>query len=320
MNEKNLSRRAFAQSAALVSVLGCASTQRTKSTSKSSALPPKQDAIPPQNSNTELHRELRKMETTSGGRIGTYAVLRAASGAEKSVGFRQDERFSMCSTFKWALAASLLVRTQRGEFSLKEPLALHQSDLQDYAPIARALVDRGVMTVEEAARASVTHSDNTAANLLLRRLGGPAALTQFFAEELGDSVTRLDREEPWLNENREDDERDTTTPFAMTSSLSHTLSFGILADRERDLLFDWMHTSQTGRERLRAVMPRGWTCGDKTGTGQNGACNDVLFARSSDGSTLTLSCYLSGSTETVEEMAATHRAVAQLVLSHFALL
>jgi len=62
--------------------------------------------------------------------------------------------------------------------------------------------------------AAIEHSDNTAANLLLRTVGGPAAVTAYL-RALGDPVTRLDRNEPALNEAKPGDVRDTTTPSAL---------------------------------------------------------------------------------------------------------
>ena len=129
---------------------------------------------------------------------------------------RADERFAMCSTFKWVLAASVLAHVDRGALALDEQVPYGPADLLEYAPAAKASLDRGFMTIEALAVAAVTISDNTAANLLLAKTGGPPGLTEFM-RSCGDTVTRLDRLEPDLNDNIEGDPRDTTTPRARSA-------------------------------------------------------------------------------------------------------
>lgn len=85
-----------------------------------------------------------------------------------------------------------------------------------HAPITSTHVAEGSMSVRDLCAAAVTVSDNSAANILLAPIGGPAALTQFL-RGIGDRATRLDRTEVELNTNLPGDLRDTTTPQAMAS-------------------------------------------------------------------------------------------------------
>ncbi|MBV9945686.1 MAG: serine hydrolase [Myxococcales bacterium] len=148
--------------------------------------------------------------------MGVFA-LDTGSGAH--LGHREDERFRMCSTFKWAVAAAVLAQIDRGALALHTPVLFGPADLVEFAPAARQHVSNGSMTVEALARAAVVQSDSTAANLLLRVVGGPAGLTRFL-REIGDRVTRIDREEPALNEGADGDPRDTTSPQAMAAARS----------------------------------------------------------------------------------------------------
>ena len=155
---------------------------------------------------------LARIEQRIGGRVGVFA-LESSTGT--CIEHRADERFAMCSTFKWALAAAVLGRVDRSALALEQPVSFGERDLLSYAPITRAHVAEGRMTIEALAHAVVVVSDNTAANLLLSQIGGPQGLTRFF-HELGDNVTRLDRNEPTLNTNLPGDPRDTTSPRATT--------------------------------------------------------------------------------------------------------
>lgn len=242
-----------------------------------------------------------------GGRIGVFAVV---EGVE--LGHRPDERFALCSTFKWALAAAVLARVDRGELALDERVAYRAGDLLEYAPVTRARLAEGGMAVEALARAAVVQSDNTAANLLLAKIEGPPGLTRFF-RELGDPVTRLDRLEPELNMNSPGDPRDTTTPRAMATSFSKVLTGDVLSPASRERLARWLVECETGRERLRAGLPPGLVVGDKTGTGPGGACNDVAFVWLPTGGTWVIAAYLSGSSATPAELNAIHADIARVI-------
>jgi beta-lactamase class A len=237
--------------------------------------------------------KLAALETRSGGRLGLYAL---DTGSGRSVGWREDERFAMCSTFKWLLAAQLLSAVDAGTAHLDETSVFGAQDLLEYAPVTRAHVADGALSLGALAEAAVTLSDNTAANVLLRRLGGPATLTAF-ARRLGDPVTRLDRTEPELNENAPGDPRDTTSPRAMAGSLREALLGTTLTPASRQQLLAWLRACRTGGRRLRAGLPEGWTVGDKTGTGSRGAVNDVAIAHPAGGAPLVLTAYASGSTQ-----------------------
>jgi beta-lactamase class A len=117
-------------------------------------------------------------------------------------------------------------------------------------------------------------SDNTAANLLLNTIGGPAGLTAY-VRGLGDSVTRLDRTEPDLNEARPDDPRDTTSPNAMVRNLQQILLGDALSGRSRTRLADWLAGGTTGATRFRAGVPENWKVGEKTGSGASGTSIDI---------------------------------------------
>lgn len=218
--------------------------------------------------------ELAAIEATFGGRLGVFAL---DTGSGRTLGRRADERFAMCSTFKWVAAAAVLARVDRGELSLGQRVPFGQADLLEHAPVAREHLGEGALTVETAARAVLTVSDNTAANLLLAHVGGPAGLTAF-ARQAGDAVTRFDRTELTLNSNDPGDPRDTTSPRAMVALMKAVLCGDVLRPASRQRLIDGLVACETGTKRLRAGLPRDWVVGDRTGTGENNACNDLAIA------------------------------------------
>lgn len=220
--------------------------------------------------------ELTAIEAASGGRLGVALVDR---GGRLVAGHRSGERFAFCSTFKLLLAGMVLDGARRGRWSLDERLPVTEADLVFHSPVTKEHVAGGTIPIGEATRATVTISDNAAANLLLRRMGGIDAFNAWLRGQ-GDDVTRLDRLEPALNENAAGDPRDTTTPEAIARTSAAFVFGDALAAPDRALLRQWLVESRTGLGRIRAGLPEGWTAGDKTGTcGGAGApsYNDVAF-------------------------------------------
>lgn len=258
-------------------------------------------------------RSFAEIEAKVGGRVG---VLALDTGSGRELAHRPDERFAMCSTFKWALAAAVLARADRGQLSLNERLRFGEADLLDYAPVTRAHLAEGAMTVGDLARAIVTVSDNTAANLLLARIGGPGAFTEY-VRSLGDAVTRLDRDEPGLNGNVAGDPRDTTTPRAMVGLMRRVLCGDALSPAGRERLLGWMRACETGRERLRAGLPPEWDVGDKTGTGRRGAANDVAVAVPPGRAPILVAAYLSDGSAKPAALSAAHADIGRLVARGF---
>src|SRR6187399_2891703 len=216
--------------------------------------------------------EIRRLESESGGRLGV-CVLDTATGARHV--HRGDERFPMCSTFKVLAAAAILARVDAGKEQLARRITFDASALVTYSPVSEKHAGGDGMTLAEICDAAVTLSDNTAANLLLAAIGGPPGLTAY-VRGLGDEVTRLDRNEPSLNEALPDDPRDTTTPNAMASSLEALiLGTAALSAASREQLTAWLLANKTGDTRLRAGLAKDWRVGDKTGSGARGTANDI---------------------------------------------
>lgn len=197
--------------------------------------------------------------------IAAWATLDRATG--RIAGAQAEVRVPMCSTFKWLLAACILWRIDRGQERLDRAVAFGPGDLLDYAPTVRAAqaAGRSDLSVTDLCRAAVTLSDNSAANLLLPRIGGPAGLTAWL-RGIGDRVTRLDRNEPALNRVAPGDPRDTTTPAAMLRLLDRLLYGPVLAASSRTQLLAWLLACETGVTRLKAGLPAGWRIAHKTGT------------------------------------------------------
>ncbi len=248
-------------------------------------------------------------ERQTGGRVGVFAH-NLASGAQ--IAWRADERFVMCSTFKASLAALVLARADRGQERLEQLIPFGPIDLQGYAPIARKNLARGAMSVEEMCAAAVEYSDNTSANLLLARVGGPPALTAFW-RRIGDGVSRLDHDEPMLNRSPPGDPHDTTTPAAMAGNLRRFLLGKVLSPASRGRLTGWMLNCQTGSDRLRAGLPGGWKIADKTGNNGEDAAGDIAVAWPRPDAPVLIGAYAQGGSPSPSQVAAVFAEIGRMV-------
>nr|WP_237166530.1 class A beta-lactamase [Mycolicibacterium hippocampi] len=197
---------------------------------------------------------------------------------------RGKERFAMCSTFKAYAAGAVLQRADRAELALNEAVNIEPADIITHSPVTGTRVG-ATMTLAELCQATLQQSDNAAANLLLRVLGGPAAITTF-ARSIGDDQSRLDRWETELNSAVPGDPRDTTTPFAVGAGYRNLLTDDVLSTDGRRRLEDWMLANQTSS--MRSGLPARWTSADKTGSGGYGTTNDVGIAYGPEGQRLLL--------------------------------
>jgi beta-lactamase class A len=245
-----------------------------------------------------------------GGRLGVAAI---DTGSGRELRFDADSRYSMASTFKLPLAGAVLARVDAGEISLEEKLLIPAGKPLDNSPAVERYRDEGSLSVVRLCSAIVELSDNSASNMLLRRIGGPEALTRFI-RDCGDPVTRLDRYEMELGSNLPGDPRDTTSAAAM-AGLVRTLVVGDkLSQQSRRHLSTWLTKAVPGPDRLKAGLPSPpWLVGHKTGTGANGAVNDVAIAWRSGKPPIVIASYQSGGTAGPPVRFAAHASVGRLV-------
>ena len=258
---------------------------------------------------------LGALAASTGGRLG-LAVYDTGTG--RRLHLDPTGRYSLCSTVKLPLVAAILKRVDAGELSLAQMVRFGAADLLDHAPVARAAVAAGQLSLERLCAAAVVDSDNTAANLLFPQIGGPRGLTRFL-RECGDGVTRSDRDEPTLNAVRGGEQRDTTTPAAMIG-LMEALLVGdtVLSAASRARLIGWMAQSTTGGRRLRAGLPQGWRAGDKTGTSGEGYVNDVAIVTPPGRRPILIAAYLDAPGLAAERAEAAHARLGALIGQLFA--
>ncbi len=257
-----------------------------------------------------LIQNTRLWEHRLDARIG---VLLYETDAAWEVSHRADELFPMSSTFKPLLCGAILAGVDSGAVDLSENVAIQTSDLVDYSPATSEHVETG-MTIGALCQATMTISDNAAANLLLKQLGGPAGLTEFL-RATGDGTTRLDRWETALNEATPGDPRDTTTPRAILETLERLLFGEVLSPASTAQLKQWMIDDQVADGLIRAHLPKSWIIGDKTGAGGYGSRAIIAFLQTPEPRTYMAAIYLTESDASFPERNAVLSDIGQVMIA-----
>lgn len=254
-----------------------------------------------------IREDIAALERARGGRLGV-ALLDLDSGDR--TGWRADERFAMCSTFKFLLAAHILARVDAGQESLDRKLPVTKADILPWSPLTGPRAGEE-MSIAELCQAIIIQSDNAGANILMAASGGPEALTAFL-RSIGDTTTRIDRHEPTLNDLPLDGVSDTTTPDSMLDLMRTLLLGTVLSEPSRRQLTIWLIDNRTGGTRLRAGLPSDWRIGDKTGS-SSAMANDIAIIWPPGRGPLLLTSYYWNPTGTGDARNAMLAAVARVV-------
>jgi beta-lactamase class A len=275
LNPLNPTKRVLALALAAGLLAGCSSTATgpaASTTAKSAGTAPTAPAAASPTSSSvasaTTSAAFAALESRYHANLGLYGI---DTGTGSTVAFNADKRFAFCSTFKTFATSVLLLRDT--DQQLSRLIKYTKADILSYAPITSQHLATG-MTVSALMAAALDYSDNTAANLLLSQIGGPSALQAALRAE-GDATSNVDRNEPTLNSNIPGDTRDTTTPRTAATDLRTFALGSALTAARRAQLVAWLQANTTGGPYVRAAVPSGWKVGDKTGSGDYGARNDI---------------------------------------------
>ncbi len=233
-----------------------------------------------------LNDSIYSIEQRTLGRIGVSVL----DSTDQRWHYKGNERFPMMSTFKTLACAKMLQDSDRDILDISTMAPVKSDELIAWSPITKNMVG-SLITIENACEATMKTSDNTAANIVLKHIGGPQGVTAFL-RLTGDKVTQLDRFEPELNQAKSDDLRDTTTPNAMNKTLHHILFEDVLAQNSKKQLKEWMQGNTVSDSLLRSVLPQGWSIADRSGAGANGSRGITAAIWTDEREPLIISIYL----------------------------
>jgi len=222
--------------------------------------------------NIGLSFELKKIEAKYGGKIGLYVINR---NNWKNLAYQQSFYFPVCSTYKFLVVGAILKQSMTNKELLDEKIKILPEEITGYSPITNKYIDKKI-TVEKLCEASIL-SDNTATNLLIKKLGGLKKLRDFTLS-LKDHATKIADIEPTINHVDLTTNLNKTTPKIIARDINKlAFSDDVLDKEHRLLLKKWLKENNTGTDRIASQIPKNWEIGDKTGTCEYGTTNDVAI-------------------------------------------
>jgi beta-lactamase class A len=235
---------------------------------------------------SSLEQQLAYLVSNTSADVG-IAALDLSTG--ETVSIKGNTPFPMASTVKVAVAALYLAQVDHGRRSLDDTIN---------GVSARRLMRR-----------MLVHSDNRATDVLLNDLGGPRAVHDWLQDN-GISGLRVDRNIADLLRSKRDlwDRRDSSTPVAMIDLLSRIYKAELIKPESRNYLLDLMAQCQTGRNRMKALLPFGTPVEHKTGT-LDGLTDDVGFITLPDGRRVAVAIFARGGRDRPRTIAESARAI-----------
>lgn len=262
---------------------------------------------------SSIQKQFAQLETAKNGRLGISAINTAN---KQTIHYRANERFPFCSTSKFMVVSAILKQSEIKPQLLQERIKYKNEDIVSYSPITEKHLNDG-MTIAELCAAAINHSDSTAMNLLIKKLGGPNAINDF-AHSIGDHVFTLNRLEPELNTAIPGDIRDTTSPLAMQKSLYQLGLGNLLSTSQKTMLQSWLKSNTTGDKRIRAALPKSWIVGDKTGSGDYGTTNDIAIIWPPKCAPIVMALYFTQKEKDAKPKDAVITSAAQSIITEFA--
>ena len=313
----------------------------------------KAQVVAAQPNTTRLQEQLNNLDLSSAqGDVG-IGVLDLDTGERW---FRNGkQRFPMQSVFKLPVGIVVLKLVDEGKLSLNQTVTITREQfVPAWSPILKEIKgDRGQFTVQYLLQRAVGDSDNTAADALVRLVGGPEQVTANLGrmnlrdirvdrleQQLQPDTVGLTNFRPELVDKQKYEEavqqipdavkkaaveryltdpRDTATPEGMIDLLVKLQSRQLLSEDSTALLLKIMTDSPTGQQRLKAGLPPGWSLAHKTGTGADVlgigiATNDVGLISSPTGKRIAIAVFIADSKAPLEQRESVISAVASTVI------
>src|SRR6476469_29500 len=235
---------------------------------------------------SSLEQQLSSLVANKSTDVGV-AALDLNTG--ETVSIKGNTPFPMASTVKVAIAALYLAQVDHGRRSLDDTI----NGMSARSLMARMLI----------------HSDNRATDILLKDLGGPTAVHDWLQDN-GITGLRVDRTIADLLHSRRDlwDRRDSSTPMAMVDLLKRIYKAELIKPESRNFLLDLMARCETGKNRMKAMLPYGTPVEHKTGT-LDGLTDDVGFITLPDGRRVAVAIFTRGGVNRPQTIAETARAI-----------
>lgn len=249
----------------------------------------------------------QQIETYLAGKKATIGVSVLGIEDGHSLSVKGDDHFPMQSVFKFHIAIAVLSEVDKGRLRLDQQIKVTKADLLPgtWSPIREKYPEGTMLTLKEILRYTVSESDNVGCDILLRLMGGPKVVNDYFVKH-GVKDIAIVANEAEMHQAWDVQFGNWTTPASATNLLKVFYDKKLLSQQSTDVLWRMMVESPTGKKRIKGQLPEGTELAHKTGTsdtnkqGITAAVNDIGIVRLPDGKHFAISVFVSNSAESME--------------------
>ena len=269
----------------------------------------------------------QKIEQIAAAKNAVVGVSIADDKGKEILSVRGDERFPMQSVFKFHIGLKVLAEVDQGKFALDQKIKIEEKDLLPglYSPLREKYPKGATLELAEILKYTISESDNVGCDVLLKMLGGPQAVEDFFVvKDFRDVSIKLNEETMQANWDRQFE--NWTTPKAANQVLRafYDNKKKLLSKKSHEFVWKAMTETKTGANRLKGQLPPGTVVAHKTGTsgtnkqtGISAAVNDIGIVFLPGGRHFFISVFVTNSKENAETNEKIIADIAKAAWDHF---
>jgi beta-lactamase class A/beta-lactamase class A VEB len=259
------------------------------------------------NKKTDLLRN--KIEQITSGKDAIVGVSIIADDGKDTISFHGDRQFPLQSVFKYHIALTMLSQIDNGKFLPDQKIEIQKKDLLPglWSPLREENPDGGSFPISKLMEYAVSLSDNVACDVLLRLLGGPGVVEDYFRKNnINDLSIKLNEEQQQSDWDLQFQNH--ITPKAANETLAkfYFNAYQLLSPKSHDFIWKAMRETKTGENRIKGLLPEGTVVAHKTGSsgtnkeGLTAAVNDIGIVFLPNGKYFFISVFVTNSKENEE--------------------
>ena len=253
-----------------------------------------------------LRQKIEQIVSTKSAIVGVAII---GNNGKDTLTINGDRHFPLQSVFKFHIALAVLSQIDQGNFSLNQKIKIEKKDLtpNHYSPIRDKYPNGTILPISKILEYTVSQSDNVGCDLLLKLIGGPQVVEEYFIKNnIKDVSIKINEEVQQANWDLQFE--NWTTPKAANEVLSQFYynKTKLLSKKSYDFIWKTMKGTKTGKARLKGQLPKNAIVAHKTGTsgankeGLTEAVNDIGVVFLPNGQHYFISVFVTKSTENNE--------------------
>lgn len=260
------------------------------------------------NTTDALRSKIQEIVSSKSAIVGVSII---GNNGKDTISLHGDRRFPMQSVFKFHIALAVLSEVDKGNLSLDQKIIISKDDLLPddfWSPLRDENPNGGVFTIARLIQYSVSNSDNTACDVLIRLIGTPKTVEEYFKKnnikEIQITFNEKDMQAEWENMFQ-----NWTTPKAASETLKmfYENKNNLLSKKSYDFFWKTNIETTTGNNRIKGQLPEGTIVAHKTGwsgtneeTGITAAVNNIGIVFLPNGEYFIISVFVTESKESFD--------------------